>query len=97
MCGPEQLNWLKDELYNSTAKWKVIANGLMFGQLQVANVPLVFENWDGYNFERNQILNLIDTGNIENVIVYSGDFHCSFAFFLTESKFNMIIKVQSSN
>ncbi len=88
MCGPEQLNWLKDELYNSTAKWKVIANGLMFGQLQVANVPLVFENWDGYNFERNQILNLIDTGNIENVIVYSGDFHCSFASNLAKNPYN---------
>jgi len=88
MCGPEQLEWLKDGLYQSTAKWKVIANGLMFGQLQVANVPLVFENWDGYNFERNQILNLIDTGNIKNVIVYSGDFHCSFATNLAKNPFN---------
>jgi alkaline phosphatase D len=88
MCGPEQLEWLKEGLHTSTAKWKIIANGLMFGQLQVASVPLVFENWDGYNFERNQILNLIDTANIKNVIVYSGDFHCSFATNLAKNPFN---------
>jgi alkaline phosphatase D len=88
MCGPEQLAWLKAGLYNSTAKWKVIANGLMFGQLQVANVPLVFENWDGYNYERDQIFNLIDTAEIKNVIVYSGDFHCSFASNLAKNPYN---------
>jgi alkaline phosphatase D len=88
MCGPEQLEWLKDGLYNSTAKWKVIANGLMFGQLQVASVPLVFENWDGYNYERDQIFDLIDTAEIKNVIVYSGDFHCSFATNLAKNPYN---------
>jgi alkaline phosphatase D len=90
MCGPEQLAWLKSELQQSTAQWKIIANGLMFGQFQVAGIPLVFENWDGYNFERNQILDLIDTADIKNVVVYSGDFHCSFATNLAKDPYNFM-------
>jgi alkaline phosphatase D len=90
MLGPEQLNWLLTNLQQSTAKWKIIANGLMFSQLEALGTPLVLENWDGYNHERNQIFQLIKNQNISNVIVYSGDFHCAFANDLSDNPFNFL-------
>jgi len=89
MVGPVQLNWIKSELAASTKKWKIIGNGLMFGQLKIAGVPLVFENWDGYNNERNQLFNHITTNNIDNVIITSGDFHCSFANDIASDPYNI--------
>jgi len=90
MLGPEQLNWLLTNLQQSTAKWKIIANGLMFSQLEALGTPLVLENWDGYNHERNQIFQLIKNQNISNVIVYSGDFHCAFANNLSDNPYNLL-------
>ena len=90
MLGQEQINWLINSVSQSTAKWKIIANGLMFSQLQVAGTPLVLENWDGYSFERNKIFQLIKSQNIKNVIVYSGDFHCAFAINLSDNPYNFL-------
>ena len=90
MLGPEQLNWLLTNLQQSNATWKIIANGLMFSQLEALGTPLVLENWDGYNHERNQIFQLIKNQNIDNVIVYSGDFHCAFANNLSDNPYNLL-------
>jgi alkaline phosphatase D len=89
MCGPTQLSWIKSELSSSNKKWKILANGLMFGQLKIAGIPLVFENWDGYNHERDDLFNHINSNNIDNVIVTSGDFHCSFANDIASNPYNI--------
>lgn len=36
--------------------------------------------WDGYPVERDSILSFIEQNRIDNTIILSGDFHCSFAF-----------------
>lgn len=80
MLGPDQLNWLNSELAASSAQWKIIGNQLMMGHFRaITNDPLVFENWDGYPVEREQFLDNIINNNIDNVVVVTGDFHCSFA------------------
>jgi alkaline phosphatase D len=80
IIGPEQMQWLNTGLANSTAQWKVIGNQLMMGHFRaITNDPLVFENWDGYPAEREQFLDNIIDNNIDNVVVVTGDFHCSFA------------------
>lgn len=43
MIGPEQLQFLKDALKNSTAKWKVIGQQVMFMQWNIAGKPLLDE------------------------------------------------------
>ena len=90
MLGPEQLSWLLNGLQTSTAKWKIIANGLMFSQFQLAGVPFVLENWDGYSHERNELLQLLKNQPINNVIVYSGDFHCAFAINVSDNPYNFL-------
>jgi alkaline phosphatase D len=79
MLGAAQYNWLIDELHNSTAKWKVIAQQTMMAPLKVAGTVLNFDQWDGYPVERAKLYNTILTDSIKNVVVLSGDIHMAIA------------------
>jgi len=99
LLGEEQRSWLVKGLKTSEAKWKVIAQQVMFSPFNVGfaapssaitNPDSVFsvENffldiWDGYPAERQQIVDEIANNSIDNVVVLSGDVHSSFAFDVT--------------
>ena len=105
LLGKEQKKWLKEELKNSSAKWKILGNQVIFSQLNVGfaavdssgnpaptdknaiiGVESIFVDiWDGYPKEREEIISYIDSGNIENVIILTGDFHSTFAFDVTQN------------
>ncbi len=90
ILGPDQLAWINAEMASSTAQWKVLGNQLQMSQFQVGNVPLVFENWDGYPVERGKFFDNIIQQGIDNTVVLTGDFHCSFANDLTPNPFNVL-------
>jgi alkaline phosphatase D len=46
------------------------------------------DSWDGYNFQRNQILDFLKNEGIDNVIFLTGDVHSSWAFDMTPDPFN---------
>lgn len=79
ILGAEQMNWLKNELLNSSAKWKIIGQQVMFGQLTPFGLTLNNDQWDGYEADRNEILDFIKNNNIDNVIVLTGDIHTAWA------------------
>lgn len=76
MLGTEQLQWFKDQLNASDAQWKVIGNQVMF--MPWYGIPSN-DAWDGYNEERNEIINFIDQQDINNIVVLTGDIHSMFA------------------
>ncbi|QJE96001.1 alkaline phosphatase D family protein [Luteolibacter luteus] len=93
MLGATQKEWLKDELRSSTAKWKILGNQVIFSEFNIAYAaaldPLVtgdflesqfLDIWDGYPAERAELVNFIETEDVENVVILTGDIHCSFAF-----------------
>ena len=94
ILGQEQKAWLKDQLVNSSARWKVIGQQVIFSEINLgwsalalpgdldyfALESLFLDIWDGYPAERAEILSFIDTNNIDNVVVLTGDFHTTFAF-----------------
>lgn len=90
ILGPDQLAWINAQLAASTAKWKVLGNQLQLSQFQIGNVPLVFENWDGYPVERQKFFDNIIDNSVDNTIVVTGDFHVSFANDLTPNPFNVL-------
>jgi alkaline phosphatase D len=60
------------------------AVGDVLHQLDPAHVPpipppLLVDGWDGYNADRQRILDHIDAHKINDVIVLTGDYHESFA------------------
>ena len=91
ILGPEQKQWLFSELEESEATWKVLANQVIFSEFHVgwagALVGLEYDAlesffvdiWDGYPFERNQIIDHIGDNEIDNMVILTGDFHTTFA------------------
>lgn len=95
MLGEDQLQWLVSKVKNSTAKWKVIGNQVIMAPFNVGfattdptnldSITLVesifVDIWDGYPKERRRLLNKLQRNpEVTNVVVLTGDFHCSFAF-----------------
>ncbi|WP_405206204.1 alkaline phosphatase D family protein [Aquimarina sp. LLG6339-5] len=75
ILGSEQFTWLKSQLQNSSAKWKIIGNQVMV--MPWNGVPSN-DAWDGYQEEREQLLEFINSNDISNIIVLTGDIHSTF-------------------
>jgi alkaline phosphatase D len=95
MLGATEEAWLFDKLRTSTAKWKMLGQGVMFAQLKAVGAPnaagggvfLNSDQWDGYQPARNRIYDVIKGGAgqapVGNVVVLTGDIHSSWAADLT--------------
>ena len=94
LLGAEQKAWLLDNLSNSTATWKIIPQQIFFSPWNEAGMfaqdktdpqavlgaeSFFLDIWDGYPAERAEIVNHIQSNSIDNVVILSGDIHCSFA------------------
>ncbi len=82
LIGQAQMNWLTSGLQNSTAKWRIIGNQVMFAPIKVS-IPFVFDGpinvdqWDGYEAERQRLVNTLL--NINNFAFITGDIHSTWA------------------
>jgi alkaline phosphatase D len=99
MLGNDQKSWFLNALSNSTAKWKIIGNQVIFSEFHVgwaaqspatpAQTESIFlDIWDGYPSERLNIINFIENNNIDDVVFLTGDFHSTFAFDVADSVTN---------
>lgn len=93
ILGTSQKEWLKAELTDSTATWRVIGNQVVFSEFNIGFAapldPFVtgdflesqfLDIWDGYPAERAELVDFLGTQSIDNVVILTGDIHCSFAF-----------------
>ena len=84
MHGFRQMDWMCHELKISTAKWKILANQVVFSNYVYKGVGgLPFHQaagWDMYPIERKKVVDTINFYNIKNMVVLSGDIHVSMAF-----------------
>lgn len=99
MLGAKQRNWFFNALSSSNAKWKIVGNQVIFSEFHVgwaAQAPaspaqtesIFLDIWDGYPIERLNIINYLETNNIDNVVFLTGDFHSTFAFDVADSVTN---------
>lgn len=69
-----QMDWLKEGLARSTARFKVIVNSV-----PIANFPFTLgageDRWEGYDAARDEVLDHITSRNVRGVWWLSGDFH----------------------
>lgn len=77
MLGAYQLQWFKDQLSNSTAKWKIIGNQVMIAPLTAFGLVLNGDQWDGYPVERKKIFDHIMQNDIRDIVFLTGDIHSS--------------------
>ena len=79
MLGGRQLEWFKSRLVGAPTTWKVWGTELMvMGTRAAPGVYAVVDSWDGYGYERKQILDHILDNNVQNVVAITGDIHTFF-------------------
>ena len=75
MLGAEQEQWLHDTLDASTAVWNVIGNQVILADATFNGAVLNYDQWDGYQFARSELLRGFADREIPNVVVLTGDIH----------------------
>lgn len=92
MIGDAQADWLMNSMLQSTAKWKVMANQVIFSELDVNHISKkigrIMDAWDGYPVERKKLMDFFYANNIKNIIILTGDIHSSWAFDLVANPSN---------
>ncbi len=82
MLGKPQLHWLFAQLLKAkkdSVNWIFITQQVMFAPFKIANKIVNPDQWDGYEFERQEIIDFIKNNNFTNVVIISGDVHTSWA------------------
>lgn len=83
ILGKPQRDWLLDNLAASTATWRILGQQVIFMPLGFnlgpTFIPVNNDQWDGYQADRNRILDLVNDNNIANLAVLTGDAHLAFA------------------
>ncbi|MGR3316809.1 alkaline phosphatase D family protein [Roseovarius indicus] len=90
ILGAEQMAWLKRELTQSSATWKVIASDMPIG-LVVGGGQEAVANGDngaakGRELEIAQLLRFIKTANITNTVWFTADVHYTAAHYYNPDK-----------
>ena len=93
LLGADQKAWLKDQLANSSTTWRIIGNQVIFSPFNVGFAALqdstttpeeleslFLDIWDGYPAEREELVTFMDSNNIEDNVILTGDFHSTFGF-----------------
>lgn len=75
MLGGDQETWLYDMLDASTATWNVIGNQVVFADATLNGAVLNYDQWDGYQAQRERILQHLADNEVSNVVVLTGDIH----------------------
>jgi alkaline phosphatase D len=74
--GRAQMDWVKAQLRASQAAWKVMANEVMMMPARLPNGAFaLFDSWQGYPTEREELLQFIRTNGIADVVFVTGDIH----------------------
>ncbi|HEX5656487.1 MAG TPA: alkaline phosphatase D family protein [Polyangiales bacterium] len=97
IVGDEQEGWIEQQLGASKtrgAKWRLIGNQVMFTQ---GRAPLdqrdpayiLFSDfWDGYQYDRDRVLNYIANNGVQNTVFLTGDIHSSWALEISKNPFD---------
>ncbi|MBN8488938.1 MAG: alkaline phosphatase D family protein [Burkholderiales bacterium] len=100
LLGAKEEAWLTKGLRQSTARWKLLGQGVMFAQLKAVGASnaaggglfLNPDQWDGYQPARDRLYSVIKGSDggapVGNLVVLTGDIHSSWAADLTQDPNN---------
>jgi alkaline phosphatase D len=70
MLGVAQKAWLKDQLFASTAVWKLIMSSVPWNPTSKD-----VDSWQGFQTEQHELVSFIQSNGITGVLIASGDLH----------------------
>ena len=84
VLGAAQEAWLCDTLRASKragVTWRTLGQQVMFARVTPPARPVLLpDSWDGYQAERDRLLDFLQRERVGNVAILSGDMHSSWAF-----------------
>lgn len=78
LTGAAQERWLLDGFAQSSARWDLIAQQVLFSQLALTNGSGRSFNpdaWDGYPVQRDRVVAALAESPVRNAVVLTGDIH----------------------
>lgn len=78
LTGAEQERWLLDGFAQSAARWDLIAQQVLFSQLDLTpgtGSSFNPDAWDGYVAQRDRIVTAIAESPVRNAVILTGDMH----------------------
>lgn len=96
LLGAIQETWLGTQLRASQARWRLLGQQVMLGQLKVVGAPNALgtslflnpDQWDGYPRARDRLFDLLADHAIDNVVVLTGDIHSAWSLDLARDPNN---------
>jgi alkaline phosphatase D len=88
LLGPVQYAWATNKLDNSTARWNILGQQVMIAPLEIFGTPANADQWDGYAYERGELLDFVQTNNVNNFVVLTGDIHTSWVNDIPNGSYN---------
>jgi len=78
LTGVEQERWLLDGFARSSSRWDLIAQQVLFAQLDLTPGPGRSVNpdaWDGYVAQRDRVVAALADSPVRNAVILTGDIH----------------------
>jgi alkaline phosphatase D len=75
MLGKPQFHRFLHDVTSSNARWKVVMNETPIQQFY----GLPYDRWEGYAYERVQLLKALENANVSNLVFLTTDTHAAFA------------------
>ncbi|MGE4427509.1 MAG: alkaline phosphatase [Solirubrobacteraceae bacterium] len=82
MLGARQERWVERSLQRSCTRWNLLGNQTVMSWVDNDTGPGVSQpndNWNGYHAARDRLLGAVADMRARNVVVVTGDAHCSMA------------------
>lgn len=79
LLGRPQERWLEGRLKASPARWNVLAQQYLMGELKLEDGRASNDGWDGYAQTRQRVLQTWRNAKTPNPVALGGDIHCFFA------------------
>lgn len=82
LTGMEQERWLLDGFANSSARWDLIAQQVLYSQLDLtpgSGRSFNPDAWDGYAVQRERVLTALADSPVRNGVILTGDIHSACA------------------
>lgn len=75
MLGADQQDWLVENLKSSSTIWHALVQQTILTPINFDNLAINPDMWDGYQSQRQEIIDLLADAAVDNPVVLTGDIH----------------------